>query len=345
MGGQTREHIVLSRGLGVNQLVVAINKLDAAEPPWSKDRFDHIKSTILPFLLANNFKPKQVRFVPVSGLTGVNVAKDCQEDKEGWKALKSWYDGPTLIEALDSFNPPKREFEKPMRLIVTDVSSEGKNVTVRGRVVQGFIRASDNVMVFPVGDEASVVRIERGKAAREEASPYSFASLPSTKPNNGEENKSLDVEDIPEMQNCALAGDTVEVTLSGIDAMRLSPGCVICHRHPSLRPHVKRRFQAKLVVMDRLAVPIIRGSQMLFHMHSIDVPAVLNKLLESTNRASGVTRSNPRVLPGGSSATVEITVNERLVLEEYNECRSLGRFVLRRGGDTVAVGLIDKVLS
>ena len=364
LGGQTREHIVLSRGLGVNQLVVAINKLDASDPPWSEGRFEHIKSRVLPFLLANNYKPKQIRFVPVSGLTGVNVSSNNnngsssnssskEEDVEGWKALKTWYKGPTLIEALDSFNPPKREFEKPMRLIVTDVSPEGKNVSVRGRVVQGFIRASDTVAVLPVGDEATVVRVERGKAAREDASPYSFVAAPTATATSTSSSSNatttaaaaLDVEDFPDLQNCALAGDTAEITLSGIDAVRLSPGCVICHPHPSLRPLVKRKFLAKLAVMERLAVPIIRGSQVLFHMHSIDVPAVLTKLVESTNRTSGHTRQNPRVLSGGANAVVEITVNERLVLEAYNDCRSLGRFVLRRGGDTVAVGLIDKVFD
>lgn len=96
--------------------------------------------------------------------------------------------------------------------------------------------------------------------------------------------------------------------------------------------------------MERLAVPMIRGSQVLLHMHSIDVPAVLSKLLLSEKRGENP-RQNPRVLTGGVTATVEITLSERLVIEESNECKALGRFVLRRGGDTIAVGLIDKVLA
>ena len=154
-----------------------------------------------------------------------------------------------------------------------------------------------------------------------------------------------DIDDIPELQNCALAGDIVELSLSGIDPARLSPGCVICHPHPSLRPKVKRKFEARVLVMERLAVPIIRGSQVLLHMHSIDVPAVLHKLVSSERRGDTKPRQNPRVLTGGVTATVEITLSEKLVIEESNECKSLGRFVLRRGGDTIAVGLIDKVLD
>ena len=339
VGGQTREHIVLSRGLGVTQFVVAVNKLDAAEPAWSQDRFEHIKALVLDFLKQNGFKEARITFVPVSGLTGVNISKnDKVEDADGWNALKKWYNGPTLLEALDGFTPAKRGYEKPLRGIVTDVSSEGKNVTVRGRVVQGFIRSGDSVAVLPVGDDATVVRVERGKAAQEGSSPYSFASPSSTTTSSNSEN-GLQLDDI------ALAGDTVELILANIDSARLSPGCVICHPHPSLRPKVERKFEARISVMERLSVPIIRGSSVLLHMHSIDVPAVLNKLVSSEKRGDGKPRLQPRVLTGGVTATVEITLSERLVIEESNECKALGRFVLRRGGDTVAVGLIDKVLS
>ena len=337
-GGQTREHIVLSRGLGVTQFVVAVNKLDAAEPAWSQARFEHIKSMVLDFLKLNGFKEARITFVPVSGLTGVNISNsDKVEDEEGWKTLKKWYKGPTLLEALDGFSPAKRGYEKPLRAIVTDISSEGKHVNVRGRVVQGFIQSGDNVVVLPVGDDATVVRVERGKAAQEGSSPYSFAPPSSTTSSITSNEAQLD--------GIALAGDTVELTLSNIDSARLMTGCVICHPHPSLRPKVEQRFEARISIMERLAVPIIRGSQVLLHMHSIDVPAVLNKIVSSEKRGDGKPRLNPRVLTGGVTATVEITLSERLVIEESNECKALGRFVLRRGGDTIAVGLIDKVLT
>ncbi|KAL7520349.1 hypothetical protein ACHAWX_005077 [Stephanocyclus meneghinianus] len=344
VGGQTREHVILSRGLGVSQLIVAVNKLDAAEPPWEEGRFEHIKSQVLAFLLENGFKEKRIQFVPVSGLTGVNVSNEKRKEteEEGWKLLRKWYKGPTLIEALNAFVPAKREFEKPLRLIVTDVSSEGKMVTVRGRIVQGFLRAGDGVTVLPVGDDACAIRVERGKATKESDSPYSSVG---SRGNGQSTSAEMDLNDIAELRNCALAGDTVECGLSGIDAARVSPGCVICHPQQLVRPRIERKFEARVMVMEYLAVPIIRGSQVLFHMHSIDVPAVLNRLMTSKKRGEANARSNPRVLTGGVEATVEITLSERLVLEEYSECKSLGRFVLRRGGDTIAIGLIEKVLD
>mmetsp|Transcript_5630 Transcript_5630/g.12293 ORF Transcript_5630/g.12293 Transcript_5630/m.12293 type:complete len:152 (+) Transcript_5630:1300-1755(+) len=86
MCGQTREHIVLSRGLGVTQFVVAVNKLDAADPAWSEERFEHIRQRVLDFLKENGFKQfkeRKITFVPVSGLTGVNVVSKEKRKRKG----------------------------------------------------------------------------------------------------------------------------------------------------------------------------------------------------------------------------------------------------------------------
>lgn len=326
-GGQTREHAVLSRGLGVTQFVVAVNKMDAAEPAWSAARFADVKGQVLDFLKASGFQEKRITFVPVSGLTGVNVVREedgrtKRENEEGWKALQRWYTGPTLVEALDALVPAKREFEKPLRLIISDVSSEGRTVMARGRVAQGLMRTGDGVVVLPSGDAAVAARVRRETAA------------------GGADHA---VDDVPVLRGCAAAGDTAEVELRGIDAARLSPGCVLCHRHPSLRPPVRRRFEARVLVMERLSMPLIRGATLLLHMHSVDVPAVLSKLMSSER--GGTTRQRPRALTGGVTAEVEVALSERLVLEASRECKALGRFALRRGGETVAVGLIDRVLE
>ena len=121
LGGQTREHVLLARGLGVNQLIVAVNKLDASEPMWSEARFLQIKNSLTPFLVRCGFKPNRVTFVPVSGLTGENVRVSGEEKLQEWGTMP-----PTLIKAIDSFFPAQRNLDKPLRIIVNDVYSEGK---------------------------------------------------------------------------------------------------------------------------------------------------------------------------------------------------------------------------
>lgn len=313
--GQTREHITLARGLGVSQLIVAINKLDAAEPNWSQDRFIEIRKRLVPFLKANGFDMKRVQFVPISGLTGVNIKTPPTQDDHDSSGLASWYNGRTLLQAIDSFEPAKRNVEKPFRFLVADVYSEGKYTIVKGRVAQGYISTGDKVVILPIGDGADVGRIEHGIATSSE----------------------LD----GERMNVAVAGDSVELFLTGIDIARIGVGNIISDIDESLRPKLKRKLKAKIMVMDRLTVPIIQGSQVLFYMHSLDVPAVITKLISQVNRKDGSINERPRMLTGTTNASVEIKLSEKICLETFNECRALGRFALRRSGDTVAVGIVE----
>ena len=112
-------------------------------------------------------------------------------------------------------------------------------------------------------------------------------------------------------------GDIVKMSLSCIDEAQISPGCVLCHSHPTLPlPKVRCKFEARILVMERLAMPIIRGSQVLLHMHhSLDVSAVLSRLISSERRGEATPRLNPRVVAGGVTATVEITLSKKLVIE------------------------------
>lgn len=92
-GGQTREHALLVRSLGVSQLAVAINKLDTVS--WSQERFDEIVKKLKSFLKQVGFKENDVTFVPCSGLTGQNLISKPTENE-----LLVWYNGPCLLDVI-----------------------------------------------------------------------------------------------------------------------------------------------------------------------------------------------------------------------------------------------------
>jgi elongation factor 1 alpha-like protein len=92
-GGQTREHALLVRSLGVSQIGVAINKLDNEQ--WSKDRFDEIVAKLKLFLKQAGFKDSDISYIPCSGLTGENLVKPAAEPE-----FIKWYSGPTLIQVI-----------------------------------------------------------------------------------------------------------------------------------------------------------------------------------------------------------------------------------------------------
>ena len=103
-GGQTKEHILLARGLGVTQILVAVNKLDMED--WSKPRYEEIQAKVKKYLLQQQFAAKRIRFVPLSGLTGENVKSRTDA------TLSAWYKGPTLLDAMNDFLPAKRQLGK-----------------------------------------------------------------------------------------------------------------------------------------------------------------------------------------------------------------------------------------
>jgi len=94
-GGQTREHLVLVRSLGVSQVIVAVNKLDMVG--WDRSRYAEIVDALKPFLLQTGFQSSKTKFAPVAAMTGVNLVK---RDGPHGTELRKWYNGPTLVDLL-----------------------------------------------------------------------------------------------------------------------------------------------------------------------------------------------------------------------------------------------------
>ena len=106
--GQTREHALLAFTMGVKQMIVAINKMDDKSVNYSQERYTEIKKEVSDYLKKIGYNPEKIEFIPISGWNGDNMLEKSDNMK--------WYNGPTLIEALDSLVPPKRPKDKPLRL-------------------------------------------------------------------------------------------------------------------------------------------------------------------------------------------------------------------------------------
>ncbi len=159
---QTREHIFLARTLGIPQLVVAINKMDAVD--YSQQKYDETKTACVNLLKNVGYKTDTIAFVPVSAFVGDNVAK--RSDK------MPWYKGPTLIEALNGFTIPEKPTGKPLRLPVQDVYSiTGVGTVPVGRVETGTLKPNDKVIFMPSGKVGEVKSIEMHHQALEQAVP------------------------------------------------------------------------------------------------------------------------------------------------------------------------------
>jgi elongation factor 1-alpha len=152
-GGQTREHAYLSKTLGVNQILVTINKMDDPTVNFSKERYDECRKELEGLLKVVGYDISKTDFIPISGWTGDNLTK--LSDK------MPWYKGPTLLEALDKFEVPPKPIDKPLRIPVQDVYSiTGVGTVPVGRVETGVLKEGDAIVFMPPNVKGEVKSIE-----------------------------------------------------------------------------------------------------------------------------------------------------------------------------------------
>src|SRR5213594_4252975 len=150
-GGQGREHAFLAKTLGVNQLVVALNKMDDAG--YSEARFKEAKDAAEKMLKLVGFNTAKINSIPISGWKGDNLVKKSTN--------MAWYKGPTLAEALDMLDQPEKPVGKPLRIPIQDVYSiTGVGTVPVGRIETGKMKANDKVIVMPSGVIGEVKSIE-----------------------------------------------------------------------------------------------------------------------------------------------------------------------------------------
>ena len=303
--GQTREHVLLVRSMGVQRVVIAINKLDAVE--WSQDRFDDIQQQMSAFLTATGFQPKNLSFVPCSGLTGDNILQKSENP------AATWYDGPTLIATLEPPTIYSRALEKPLRMTIDDVFRGGVQspISIIGRIEQGTVQIGDLVLALPASSQQ--------------------AQQPMTI-------KSLILESTP--TDWAVAGQTPTLNLTDVvdPKTSLRPGDVICH--PSSPIPCVTFFKVKLLAFEHIMpmqCEILRGR--------LRAPGRVAKLVVLLDKASGAVvgadggkskgKKKIKLVKPGEVARVVVEVDEAIPLDVG------GRVVLRAGGETIGAGLVE----
>jgi elongation factor 1-alpha len=162
--GQTREHLILAKTMGIDQIIVAVTKMDLTEPPYDEKRYKEIVDTLTKFMKSFGFKTDKVKFVPVVSPTGENITKRSENMK--------WYTGPTLEEYLDALEMPPKPVDKPLRIPIQEVYSiSGVGVVPVGRVETGVLKVGDKVVFMPVGKVAEVRSIETHHTKMDKAEP------------------------------------------------------------------------------------------------------------------------------------------------------------------------------
>merc|ERR1711965_1264001 len=162
--GQTREHALLAFTMGVKQMIVCCNKMDAKGAEYSEARYNEIKAEVSGYLKQVGYKIETVPFIPISGWNGDNMLE--------LSTNMPWYKGPFLLQALDAVKPPKRPVLKPLRLPLQDVYKiSGIGTVPVGRVETGVIKPGMTVCFGPLGVTTEVKSVEMHHEQVDEAIP------------------------------------------------------------------------------------------------------------------------------------------------------------------------------
>lgn len=301
---QTKEHAYLAKTLGIEQLTVAVNKMDLAD--YGEDGYEDVKSEVSEMLTGVGFDTDEISFVPISAYDGEGVAEN--SDKMGW------YDGPSLFDTLDEFEEPEKPIELTTRIPIQDVYNiSGIGAVAVGRVETGGLAQGDNVVFEPAS-----TRLNQ---------------------NIGGEVKTIEMhhEEIEE----ATPGDNIGWNTRGVGESDVKKGDVA---GPSDNPPtVVDSFEAQVIVLNHPNV-ISEGYTPVFHVNTAQVSCTFTDLKKTMNPKTGETiEEDPDYIKQGQAAIVEITPQQPLVIEANDDIPQMSRFAIRDMGQTVGAGMALEV--
>ncbi len=297
---QTKEHIFLIKVLGVGQVVVAINKMDSVG--YEKAKYEATKADVEKLLKSVGYDTSKVHFVPTSGYVGDNVAK--KSDK------MSWYTGPILLEALDTFTVPVAPTDKPLRLPIQDVYTiTGIGTVPVGRVETGIVKVNETIIFEPAGVKGEVKTIEMHHEQVQQAGP----------------------------------GDNIGFSVRGVDKNAIKRGDVAGPVNNP--PTVAKEFTAQIIVLQHPNV-ITKGYTPVFHVHTSQIACKITEIQKKIDAKTGATlQENPDFIKTGDAAIIKCVPTKPVVIEPVKEFPPLGRFAIRDMGMTVAAGVVLSVVK
>lgn len=161
---QTKEHVFLAKTLGVQQIIIALNKMDATTPAYSENKYNEVKNEVTALLKMVGYKPENVLFIPISAYKGDNTSKPSSNIP--------WYKGTTLLQALDTLTIPQKPTTLPLRIPIQDVYTiTGVGTVPVGRIETGIMKPNDKIIFQPSDKVGEIKSIEMHHESIQQALP------------------------------------------------------------------------------------------------------------------------------------------------------------------------------
>ncbi len=287
---QSRRHGYLLHLLGLRQLAVVVNKMDAVD--FSHARFDEVSAEIRGYLAEIGVTPTQI--IPIAARHGDNIVSR--------SANTPWYQGPTVVEALDGFASAAQSTDLPLRFPVQDVYKLDHRRIIAGRVESGRLKVGDRLLFSPSGKTARVSSIEAWS--------------------------------VPKQPTLAEAGQSIGVTLD--EQIFIERGQIASLLEDA--PVSATVFRARIFWLGR--APLVAGRRYKLKLataeHLIEVEKV-ERVIDVTDLASVAND----VVERNAVAEVVLRARSPLALDAFVDNPRTGRFVLVDGYDIVGGGVVS----
>jgi bifunctional enzyme CysN/CysC len=287
---QSRFHGFLLNLLGIKEVAVLVNKMDLVDN--SEARFADIRHEYTDYLAGLGVSAD--RFIPISARDGHNIVHR--------DAATAWYEGPTLVETLDSFRPARREIDLPLRLPIQDIYKFDERRILVGRVESGRIAVGDEILFSPSNKTTRVASIEAWH--------------------------------VPAPQLEGHAGQSIGITLE--EQLFIERGAVASHlSQPPIETNV---FRGRLFWLGH--EPLAEGARYQLRLGTLATEVTVQKV-ERVFDIDDLSMRAGKEVPRHGVADVIFRTRQLICVDEAKHLPRTGRFALSDGHNIVAGGLVD----
>ena len=304
-GGQTREHAMLAKTLGVKRIVIVINKMDDSTVQWSEARYKEIVTKLTIFLKGCGFKERDCDFLPLSGFTGSNLVERVKQE------ICAWYEGPSLLQLLDELPSWERKVDASFMMPIAEKSKD-MGTLLSGKIESGSLARGSRLLVMPNRREVEVTSIffeGSGEVETQRAS----------------------------------SGDIVRIKVKGIEEEEVSPGFVLCSLDRPIS--VVTRFMAQMMVVEHKNIICPGYTAVMHAHSLVEEITIIKFLFLLDPKTGEKTQAKPKFAKQGQTLIVDIQCAGPVCLETFETHQQLGRFNLRDEGKTIAIGRILRLAS
>jgi peptide chain release factor subunit 3 len=311
-GGQTREHALLARTLGVQYLVVVVNKMDDPTVEWDRNRYEECVGKLKPYLKQCGFVIKRdVKFLPISGLNGENILNEVSPSKCNW--WRDYYrqglhntSCPTLLTTLDNLAITNRNASGPLRIPCLDRYLE-RGTVVMGKIESGTLRVGDEITIAPTRKRARVDEIVINETPVRSAKP----------------------------------GENVLIKFNSVNVEDVQKGYVLCTAVLLCPAVTEIKVQLALVEMLEHRPLFSPGYEAVMHVHTVEIEVNCVELIAVIDKGKYIKRPFART---GQGCIARLQMPLLTCMEAFDVMPALGRLTLRDEGRTIAIGKIVEVL-